>query len=400
VPDLKAIYLDALRDCAPETVLRGHSTNGLPRNVIAIGKCAGPLFDGLASVAPIEQALVIVPLGYPAPARDSKSMRVLYGGHPQITSSSFDAGRVLLEFAGSIGEALVLISGGASACVDAALAPWLTSEDLASVNARLLDVGFPIAQMNVVRRHLSAIKGGRLAARIGGRVVTMIFSDVATGQLHDVGSGPTLADGSTTADAIDLMHRIGGCEPQIERMSAHDFPDTPKSLDNIESQLLADNSTFVAAAARHAAARGWNVRRLDAQLECDVQTAAELLIEEAARLDRGMLLAAGGEVTIRVAAAGGRGGRCSELAARFTLAARQRGLGDVSALFGSSDGVDGSSPAAAIVMQRVSDRPPSDHLLDAIRRSDTFSASEELGETVMIQPTGNNLRDLVLLARA
>ncbi len=398
--DLKAIYLAALGDCSPDKILREHSTAGLPRNVIAIGKCAGPLFDAFAAVAPVDRAIVVVPLGYPRPSRASRSTLVLDGGHPQITSSSFDAGRALLEFADSINDALVLISGGASACVEAPLSPWLTPPDLVHVNGRLIDAGLPIEQMNIVRRHLSAIKGGRLASRIGGRVVTLVFSDVATGRLQDVGSGPTLIDASTTASAIGLLHQIGECASQIERMSAPDFPDTPKSLEHVDARLLADNSTLVVAAVRQARERGLKVRQLEHQLEGDVHSVAAQLAEEASRLEHGMLLAAGGEVTVRITEQGGRGGRCSELAVRFALTARQRSLQGVSALFGSSDGVDGSSPAAAILLHRLSESPAEVVLLDAIRRSDTFSASKQLGETVMIQPTGNNLRDLVLLARA
>jgi hydroxypyruvate reductase len=396
VPDLKAIYLDALAACAPARITQNHASSDLPRNVIALGKCAGAMYDGFAAGAPVDRALVIVPSGYPAPATN---VEVLHGGHPHMTSESFDAGRRLIEFADSIDDAVVLISGGSSACVESPLEPWFTMADLSHVNAQLLAAGVSIAEMNLVRRRLSAIKGGRLAQRIGGRVVTLILSDVATGQLHDVGSGPTLVDPSTDSDAIAILTKIGTCESQIERMSAPDFPSPPRALSNIETRLLADNTTLVESAARAAGGHGLKVTTIDTQLESDVQAAAELLVDRALAMEPGSLLAAGGDVTVRIASHGGRGGRCTELAVRFAIEARRRGMVSIQALFGSSDGVDGNSPASAILLHGISGTLPDEVLLDAIRRSDTFSAAERLGETVMIPPTGNNLRDLVLLAR-
>jgi glycerate 2-kinase len=396
VADLKAIYLAALAACAPARITRAHASSDLPRNVIALGKCAAAMFDGFAAGAPVNRALVIVPAGYPAPTSNAEVIR---GGHPHMTDESFAAGARVIEFADSIADAVVLISGGSSACVESPLAPWFTAADLAHVNARLLAAGVSIGEMNLVRRRLSAIKGGRLAHRIGGRVVTMILSDVGTGQLHDVGSGPTLVDPSSNDDAIAILTKVGSCESQIERMSAPDFPSPPRKLTNVETRLLADNTTLVTAASHAAREQGLNATTLSEQLEGDVQTAAEFLVDHALTMHQGSLLAAGGEVTVQLASSAGRGGRCTELAVRFTLESRRRGLKDVTALFGSSDGVDGNSPASAIVLQGISDTPPEEVLLDAILRSDTFSAAERLGETVMIQPTGNNLRDLVLLAR-
>ncbi|HWS71525.1 MAG TPA: MOFRL family protein, partial [Thermoanaerobaculia bacterium] len=220
-------------------------------------------------------------------------------------------------------------------------------------NARLLDSGLPIAEMNQIRRQHSAIKGGRLGARVRGRSVALVYSDVSSGAVQDVASGPV-------RNAI----------------------------------CIADNGTLTNAAAEIAQRTGHKVRRWNGQLEGDVDGAAHALAEAAATLERGELLVAGGEPTV-VKRGDGKGGRCSELAVRFALAAKDA---NVQALFAGSDGVDGSSGAAGILLRGI---PPfdRDEAVAALERSDSFAVASRIGEAIMIAAAGNNLRDLFLLAR-
>lgn len=396
--DLKAIYLETLRTCSPARLTALAANAELPRNVVSIGKCAGPLFDGVVSRLHVEDALVIAPAGYPAPRSMMRSKRVLFGSHPQLSDASFEAGDALLQFVDAHEDLTFLISGGGSACVDSPLEPWFTRVELVTINRLLVDAGLPIGQMNVVRKHLSAIKGGRLGRRVRGRCVTMLYSDVGAGNFADIASGPTVSDSSTISDAIAILESLGDTEAIVSRMQATDFPETERDLPG-DQLLIADNSTLVKSAAAIARDNGWNVRTRAAQIEADVEEATDDLVREAAKLERGSLFATGGEVTVVIRESDGRGGRCTELAARFAVSARRQGLTDIIALFGSSDGVDGSSPAAAIVLDGIMSGPSEGEILGAIRSSDTFSAASALGQAIMIPPTGNNLRDLVLLAR-
>src|SRR5687768_7317488 len=116
--DLKAIYLTTLERCAPDVLVREHVNADMPRNVVAIGKCAGALLDGVASVHAIESAFVAVPEGYPLP-RVRADVHV--GGHPHYTHASFDAGRALLAFVDAHDDILFLVSGGGSACLEVPL---------------------------------------------------------------------------------------------------------------------------------------------------------------------------------------------------------------------------------------------------------------------------------------
>jgi len=339
--DLKAIYLTTLERCAPEKLVQPIVTADMPRNVVAIGKCAGALLDGVAAVHPVERAFVAIPEGYKLPRSNAE---VHAGGHPQMTKASFEAGRALLKFVDGHRDILFLVSGGGSACVEVPLAPH-SEEELIERNAQLIASGLPIGAINAERKKLSAIKGGRLGRRVRGNAVTLVYSDVASDQHGDVASGPS------DRDMI----------------------------------LIADNETLTKTAAevigQRAVATPW-------QLECDVAEAARIL----ARPIEGKILVLGGEPTVTIKGPG-RGGRCTELAVRFAM------LSTDEALFASSDGVDGNSGVAGIYLPRRTALGGGPGWQAALDESDSLRIAAQVGEPIMIAPTGNNLRDLFLVAR-
>jgi hydroxypyruvate reductase len=229
--------------------------------------------------------------------------------------------------------------------------------------------------------------------------VTLIYSDVSRGALADVASGPTLPDRSTIADAAAIAARVG--------IHPRTFGDTVKQLDRSDVKLIADNETLLAAAQHLTQTQcgGGRFGRHEAgeapastlTIECDVATAAQQLFDAARNLQAGQLLAAGGEPTV-IRRGDGRGGRCTELAARFALLALEAGDTNFDALFGSSDGVDGTSGVAGILLRGI---PPIDRSWAnrELARSNSLAVAEAAGEAIRIPPTGNNLRDLYLLAR-
>lgn len=311
-------------------------TRDMPRNVVAIGKCAGALLDGVAEVLDIDSALVAIPEGYKLPRTKAD---VHIGGHPQMTRASFEAGRALLDFVDAHRDILFLISGGGSACAEVPLAGH-GQEELIERNAQLVKSALPIAAINAERKKLSAIKGGRLGARVRGDVVTLVYSDVSRGRLADVASGPS------------------------ERNMI----------------LVADNDTLT-----QTAAELMNARRLPEQIECDVREAAALLANE-------RNIVAGGEPTVAIQG-DGRGGRCCELAVRFAMQSTAE------ALFASSDGVDGNSGVAGIYLPQRDTIGGGAEWKAALDASDSLRIAAQIGEPIMITATGNNLRDLFLVAR-
>jgi len=376
---LDEIYFRALDACSPEKLVARVLEPALPRDVVAIGKCAGALLDGLGDV---RDAFVAIPRGYREPRRKRDVHR---GGHPQITGDSFEAGRALLDFVEAHENILFLISGGGSACIELPLAPWFHEADVMETNRRLIASGAAIGEINCVRKHLSAIKGGRLAERVRGKAVTLIYSDVSSGALADVASGPTLADPTTKDDAIAILNRVGLTFDQLR-----DAPETPKHLERSRVKLIADNSTLVETAASLIP----NAVRLDHQIEGDVSDAAKELHDRVKQLKRGEVLVAGGEPTV-VTRGDGKGGRCSELAVRFAMIADE----PVDALFASSDGIDGSTGVAGFRV-RVPvkfDRAAAQRELE---RSNSFAVATSIGKPLRTAATGNNLRDLYLLARS
>jgi hydroxypyruvate reductase len=342
---LRDIYLQALANCAPERLIRRVLRGDMPRDVVAIGKCAGALLDGIADH--VCDAFVAVPAGYRLPKTNAD---IAIGGHPGYTDASFEAGERLLQFVDAHHDLLFIISGGGSACVEVP-APGFTREQLARENARLIASGLPIGEINAARKKMSAIKGGRLARRVRGRCVTLVYSDVSTGALGDVASGPTIP-------GSDEVH------------------------------LIADNTTLVRAAAELMP----QARVIAEQIETDVDGAARFLVEQLREAD---VVIAGGEPTV-VKRGDGKGGRCLELAVRVALLA-----GDLrgEALFGSSDGVDGNSGVAGVAVRLPApiDRAAAEREL---ARSNSLAVAQAAGEPIMIPPAGNNLRDLYLLARS
>jgi glycerate 2-kinase len=347
----------------------GMTPGAFPRTIVAIGKCAGALRDGVDC----DDAFVAIPDGYRKPARPAQ---VVIGGHPHYTDASFAAGEALIAFVEAHDDITFLISGGGSACVELPLAPF-TREEVMRENARLIASGLPIGEINAARKKMSAIKGGKLAQRVRGRCVTLVYSDVSSGALADVASGPTIP-------GSDEVH------------------------------LIADNDTLTATAAEIAAERGLDVIRWRGQIESDVKSAARELAGAAAALQPNQIIVAGGEPTT-VVHGEGRGGRCSELAVRFAIEtadgwrlaaggkeewpAASRQPSAVHALFASSDGVDGNSGAAGVLLDRIPEVLDRDAIETELSHSNSMIVAQAIGRAIMIPPAGNNLRDLYLLAR-
>lgn len=385
--DLKGIYLRTLEACAPERLVAGSRSADRPRAVVAIGKCAGGLLDGIGD---FDEAFVVIPEGYPEP-RKTRDVTVSRGGHPNMTPASFAAGRALVDFVGRHDDVLFLISGGGSACVELALEPWFNEGDLIETNARLVASDAPIAAINCVRKHLSAIKGGRLGARVRGRSTTLVYSDVSSGALADVASGPTLPDRTTKRDAIAILERAGGSEKVVNALRDERCPETVRKLPHAHASLIADNDTLTSTAATIA---GSHAVRFDRQIESEVDQAATQLLERARLLRSGEILVAGGEPTVTVRG-DGKGGRCSELAVRVALGADL----PLTALFASSDGRDGNSGAAGVLLS-VPARLDRALAEQELAHSNSLAVASAIGEVLTMPTTGNNLRDLYLLARS
>jgi hydroxypyruvate reductase len=383
--DLERIFRAGVGACRPERVLPPH----LPPPpagttfVLALGKAAG----AMASVAEARAegplaGLAIVPDGVEAALG---RIELVHGSHPVPDERSVAAAGRLLRLASSAGAddlVLVLLSGGASslACLPS---PGLGLAAKQALTQALLRSGAPIGEVNCVRRHLSRIKGGRLAfAAAPARLLTLAISDVPGDAPADIGSGPTAADPTTVADARRVLARHGLEAP------AASWSETPDRVPG-EFRLVARPADAIAAAAAEARRLGWSPVVLG---ECagEAREVARAHAGLALNAAPGTALISGGELQVRVTG-GGSGGRNREyaLAAALALAGRD----GIAGLAADTDGIDGDGPAAGAFFAGIAD-PAAAAALDDNDSGTWFACN---GGAFVTGPTGTNVNDLRIL---
>jgi glycerate 2-kinase len=382
--------------------------------LIAMGKAAGTMtrafLHAAGEFAGRFEGVVVAP---ELVELEKSRFHVWHGGHPLPNAASVDAAGDILRTLEALTErdlVVFLVSGGGSAMVERFLEPGISVETLAATHKALVESGAPIAAMNAVRKHLSAVKGGRLAvAAAPAEQVTIFVSDVAEGQLDALSSGPTMPDGSTVEEVYRIAEEYGLSErlPGViaEMILARSLVETPKVGDEIFSRsrwsVLLDSGSLEEAAAARARELGWNVEVDNCCDDWDVERAAKYLVERVSELrgvgDRVCLLSAG-EVTVKVPhGVKGNGGRNQHFA---LLCAELIAGKKIEILSAGSDGVDGHSSAAGGVVDgatlaraEMAGYPVS----AALAGFDSNDLLALLGDAIVTGPTGNNLRDLRIL---
>jgi hydroxypyruvate reductase len=387
--------------------------------LLAVGKAAIGMARAVSELAGpnLRDALVIAP----APGGTIDGLKVFGAGHPVPTEASEAAGRRALAFAAARrpGDRLiVLLSGGASALM-AVPADGLTLEDKAATTRQLLRGGAAISSLNAVRKHLSAVKGGRLASVGPAKVLTLAISDVIGDDLSVIGSGPTVADSSTFHDAARVLHEVGegpGSWPNavIERLAAGvagTIPETPKPgdprLEGHDARVIGGRRDAMDGAAREAQRLGYQTVIVDEPVEGEARVTAPVLLDAALSIIHRMpssapvCLVRSGETTVRVVGHG-VGGRNQEL----VLASIERlATLEWPAAFASvgTDGVDGPTPAAGAIADSESlARARAKRLPDPaefLGNNDAYRFFEALNDLVVTGPTGTNVGDLQIFLR-
>jgi len=400
------------------TQLRFNGTSVELRNfeklrVVAIGKAAHAMVHGLAQVlTPFVKFEGAVSAPTP-PKKPVAGMRYFLAGHPVPNEESWKAGEAILSLLKKCDEKTLvffLLSGGGSALVELPLDAAQTLEDVQQMYRALVTCGAPIEDINTVRKHISAVKGGRLAAAANGATkISLAVSDVPAGRESALASGPTLPDPTTIAD----VQRILGEYSLRDRFSqtlrrwldCGKMPETPKAGDRVFGKshfllLLGMDDLFHPA--HHAAeAKGFIACCDNTTDDWPVEKAAKFLLEQLEELRKthaGQRVAvlADGEVSSPVTG-NGIGGRNSA----FVLACVEKIAGrKMAVLSAGTDGIDGNSPAAGAVadgetleMAQAIGLDPA----DAFRRSDAFTFFAHFEDVIVTGPTGNNLRDLRIL---
>jgi glycerate 2-kinase len=408
---LTSLFEVAVEAADPLAAIRAH----LPEKpkgrtiVVGAGKAASQMAAAFESLwdGTLEGAVV----ARHGPIAECNRIRVLQSAHPVPDEAGLAGSADLLRLVeGLTPDDLVvaLISGGGSSLLPAP-PEGLTLADEIAVNKALLASGAPISAMNVVRKHVSRIKGGRLAfAAAPARVVSLIVSDVPGDNPAFVASGPTIPDVSTPADALAIVSRYGMILPEAvmrhlaSKHSAAPKPDHP-AFASQQHHIIASASVSLEAAAAKARTLGIEAVILSDAIEGEARDIGRMhaaIARETALRNRPfvkpVVILSGGETTVTISGETyGKGGRNSEFL--LSLALDIDGMDGIHALAADTDGIDGSednagafADGATITRMRAAGADPRDHLA----RHDAWSAFHASGDLFVPGPTGTNVNDL------
>jgi len=377
--------------------------------VISLGKAGHTMVEALSHE--VGSSLEGIVASSVQPASQVRGFRYFRGGHPTPNGESIEAATAILravESQPASGLVIFLISGGGSSIVEKPIDDEISLEDLVATYRALVHSGAPIADINAVRKHLSALKGGRLAqAAYPAQQVSLFVSDVPDTTPDALASGPTMADSTSVEDCYRLAEKYGLLThfPRSirELFERHSLEETPKSDDPVFHKsrwwTVLSNQTAIEEASTIAESTGFVVRVDNSCDDWDYDKAAEYLLNKVRELRRQfspVCLISGGEVTVKVTNSG-TGGRNQQ----FALACAQKVSGEnITVLSAGTDGVDGNSPAAGAVVDGSTVNRAQARGLDVHSALKTFNAYplfSALNDAIEIGPTGNNLRDLRIL---
>jgi len=449
----RLIFTQALADCSIERAMErvlGVSTHGAGADgvsirltasgediaalgrlqrlrIVAAGKGAAAMIGALLSRLPLPpscdlQGVLIAPV---RPQNLPASIQFFPGGHPVPNHASFAGAAAALSMLHALPGAfadtdtanslcIFLLSGGASSMMELPLDPAISLADTAAFHQALVGSGASIVEINCVRKHFSAVKGGRLAVAAGAAAkISLLVSDVPPAHLDALGSGPTLPDPTTVAQCCKVLadHSLLDRLPaSVQRFFASpQLAETPKPGQLVSpAYMLLDAGDLAEAARTRAADLGFSTSIDNSCDDWDYAAAADYLLDRLRQLRRQhprVCLISAGELTVKLPAPNPRaasaiGGRNQHFALYLATQLRPSD-GPIAVLSAGSDGIDGNSSAAGAIVD--------EHTLDgrlsaaqnALQDFNSSSFLTGVGATVVTGPTGHNLRDLrILLADA
>jgi glycerate-2-kinase len=407
------------------SVGRGHLTIGSQRYslhpftrivVVGAGKASARMAQALEHQLGrrIDDGLVVVKYGHGAP---TQTIRIVEAGHPIPDAAGLEASRKVRAVAKTLTAhdlLIVLLSGGASSLLPAPV-DGIDLQDKQQTTKLLLRSGATIHEINTVRKHLSCLKGGQLAAATPARVASLILSDVIGNDLGTIGSGPTAPDPTTFQDAWAIIERCGvsrtipaSVKYHLKLGMKHRAAETPKPhaalFRRVDNILIGDNQAAVEAVARTAKQQGLRTLILSTTLTGEARELAKMfgamareIAGHARPIQRPCCIIAGGEPTVTIRGEG-TGGRAQE----FALAAAPEiaGLDHVWVVGFATDGTDGPTSVAGAVVDGqtvVRARRKGLDLTHALQNNDAYPVFEKLHGHIVTGPTGTNVNDLYLL---
>ena len=389
-------------DAAVQRALEGFSCAGRVV-LIAIGKAAWSMANAAWQTLGTQISCGAVITKYNHSQGAIGSLQIFEAGHPVPDENGLRAAQTALKLTADLRSedcVLFLISGGGSALFESPLVPFAQTED---ITKQLLACGADIVEMNIIRKRLSAVKGGRFALHCQpARIYSVILSDILGDPLDMIASGPAYPDSSSCTQALAIAEKYQLC--LSDEAKACLAQETPKMLSNVTSHVTGSVRELCAAAEEAAQALGYTCIRLTDCLCCEAREAGRFLASVAkthACTERSLAFLAGGECVVHLTGHG-RGGRNQELA----LAAAEdiSGLSQTAVFSFGSDGTDGPTDAAGGYVDGESLtalHTAGLRVCDVLQQNDAYPALAKIGGLIMTGPTGTNVNDLamVLIAR-
>jgi len=389
--------------------------------VVGGGKAGAPMAAAVEQILGdrVTAGVVNVKYGHLLPPTEMpKRIIVREAGHPSPDENGCEGVRSMFELLTDLTDrdlVICVISGGGSALM---VLPesGITLDDMRGLTRLLLRCGATINEMNAVRKHLDAVKGGQLARRaMPAQVISLILSDVVGNPLDVIASGPTAPDTSTFAEAIHVLKDgniwdevAPAIRQRLEAGLAGDIPENPKEddplFDRVNNVIVGSNELAALAAIERAKVLGFNAQLLSTYIEGEAREVAKVfagLAKELARhnrpLPRPACLVAGGETTVHIRG-DGKGGRNQELALASAIALD--GWGDVMVVSLATDGTDGPTDAAGAIATDKTVGKAREKGIDAkeyLARNNSYRFFEAIGDLLLIGPTNTNVNDLIFV---
>lgn len=362
--------------------------------LVSFGKAGLSMARAFDSTIKVAGGIIVVPMGVQVPKRSK--FTIIQSTHPNPSSRSMSAARAIMQYIAECrGNCLVvfLVSGGASALVS--LPRGISLDDTVSLNRLLLRAGANIAEINCVRKHLSAVKGGQMVSGLKCDAIALLMSDVKANDMSTIASGMTYCDRTTFADALDVIKKYG-LENEIPRAVARHLrsgmrgrvPETPKRP-RIKNFVIASNSNCIAAMKTAAVKMGYDVRTSVSYGKIERQAG---LLARAAPEKSGSCLVFGGETTVFVRG-NGRGGRNQEMV--LQIVKRLRGDAVVGAI--GTDGIDGNTKSAGgLISTSDADRT---EIKKYLKSSNSNGYLRKHGGLINTGYTQTNLLDIGIILR-
>ena len=373
--------------------------------IVAIGKAAWRMAAAAGETLGEKMKAGVVITKYDHSEGTIPRMEIREAGHPVPDENGVKAAEKamsLVENLSAEDTVVFLVSGGGSALFERPL-PGVHLEDIADLTRQLLACGADIVEINTIRKHLSALKGGRFAGCCApARVLSIVLSDILGDPLDSIASGPAYPDASTSGDAFAILEKYELTVPDNVREALKG--ETPKALDNTEHEITGNVTALCAAAASSSAALGYQPLLLTTTLDTEARDAGAFLAAIAREIKRtGQPIAPpcavilGGETVVHVRGKG-KGGRNQELA--LAAAKGIAGLDEVLIFSVGSDGTDGPTDAAGgMVTGEFSNlcREKGLPIDEYLQNNDAYTILEKTEGLIITGPTGTNVNDLTVL---